>query len=69
MNTTKLMRHIVLGALTSGAIAANECGWGWPAGSVAAEQPVGTWCPGQEVTVRAVGAVRLDPMSATNTGT
>ena len=47
MNTTKMMRHIAVGALTSGAIAAAGLGLG--AGSAAAERPAptGTWCPGQ----------------------
>ena len=44
MNTTKMMRHIVVGALTSGAIAAAGLGLG--TGSAAAENPK-TWCPGQ----------------------
>jgi hypothetical protein len=47
MITTKTMKHIVVGALTSGAIAAAGLGLG--AGSAAAERPAptGTWCPGQ----------------------
>jgi hypothetical protein len=41
----KMMRQIVVGALTSGAIAAAGLALG--AGSAAAEDPTGTWCPGQ----------------------
>ena len=43
----KTVKHIVVGALTSGAIAAAGLGLG--AGSAAAERPAptGTWCPGQ----------------------
>jgi hypothetical protein len=41
----KMMRHIVVGALTSGAIAAAGLGLG--SGSAAAHPPTGTWCPGQ----------------------
>ncbi len=44
MNTTA-MRHIVAGALTSGAVAAAGLGLG--AGIAAAQPPTGTWCPGQ----------------------
>ena len=49
MNTSKMMRHIAVGALTSGAIAAAGLGLG--AGSAAAERPAptGTWCPGQPI--------------------
>jgi hypothetical protein len=47
MITTKMMKHIVVGALTSGAIAAAGLALG--AGTAAAEHPVGTWCPGQPV--------------------
>ena len=43
----RMMRRIVAGALTSGAIAA--AGMGMGAGFAAAENPVGTWCPGDEV--------------------
>jgi hypothetical protein len=43
--STKMMRHIVVGALTSGAIAAAGLALG--AGSAAAQDPTGTWCPGQ----------------------
>jgi len=47
MKTTKMMRHIVVGALTSGAIAAAGLALG--TGSAAADRPAptGTWCPGQ----------------------
>ena len=41
---TKMMRHIVVGAMTSGAVAVAGLGLG--AGSAAAEPPTGTWCPG-----------------------
>jgi hypothetical protein len=46
-NMNKMMRHIVAGALTSGAIAAAGLGLG--AGFAAADRPAptGTWCPGQ----------------------
>ena len=53
MNTTKMMRHIVVGALTSGAIAAAGLALG--AGSAAADRPAptGTWCPGQPLPMGA----------------
>lgn len=43
--STRMMRHVVVGALTFGAVAAVGSGLG--AGSAAAENPQGTWCPGQ----------------------
>jgi hypothetical protein len=45
--TAKMMRHIAVGALTSGAIAAAGLALG--AGSAAADRPAPTrtWCPGQ----------------------
>ena len=51
---SKSVRHMVVGALTSGAIAAAGLGLG--AGSAAAEQPVGTWCPGQPVPLGPLAA-------------
>ena len=59
MITTKMMRHIIVGALTSGAIAAAGLGLG--AGSAAAEHPVGTWCPGQPVPLGPLAQFGWDP--------
>ncbi|MEV3900998.1 hypothetical protein AB0K11_01620 [Mycobacterium sp. NPDC050551] len=47
MHTTKMMAHTVAVAVISGAIAAAGLGLG--AGFAAAENPTGTWCPGQPV--------------------
>lgn len=45
MNKIKMTKRVVVGALSSGAIAA--AGMGLGAGSAAAQSPAGTWCPGQ----------------------
>ena len=59
MRTTTRMLHIIVGALTSGAIAAAGLGPG--AGSAAAEHPVGTWCPGQPVPLGPLAQFGWDP--------